>query len=264
MTETPAASPLVAVLVTDLFFAVPIADAVRAAGARPQMVDDAAQLAQAIDLWPALVLIDLAAPGDWHAVVRRAKALPHTRPIPIVAFGSHMNTGALQAARAAGCDHAWARSRFMAELPRLLQGTLNPVPASIDECNDPAPSLLLTGVQLFNRGEYWECHEVLETLWRAEERPIRNLYQGILQIGVAFHHLRALNYEGTLKCLRRGLPRLRTFPGSCQGLPVAALAQAALRVHDQVLALGPDRIGEFDLSTLPRLELSPATRPELP
>ena len=33
----------------------------------------------------------------------------------------------------------------------------------------------------------FEQHETLELLWRAERRDIRYLYQGILQIGVAFH-----------------------------------------------------------------------------
>lgn len=55
-------------------------------------------------------------------------------------------------------------------------------------CAEPPPSLLLEGIAQFSRGEYFEPHETLERLWRAETRPVRHrLYQGILQIGVAFH-----------------------------------------------------------------------------
>src|SRR5512142_3027262 len=109
---TDAGAPRVAALVTDLFFRVPIENAVRAAGAEPDVVESADALARAIERWPALVLIDLSAAADWQPVVRRSKLLPHTRAIPIVAFGSHMAPGVLAAARAAGCDQAWARSRF--------------------------------------------------------------------------------------------------------------------------------------------------------
>jgi predicted metal-dependent hydrolase len=256
--------PSVAVLVTDLFFAVPIGEAVRAAGARAQLVNDATELAQAIDSWPALVIIDLTAPGDWQAVVRRDKTLPQTRTIPIVAFGSHVQTGALQAARAAGCDHAWARSRFVGELPQLLQQTLHPDtrwPAGWDE---PPPPALLQGIAEFNSGRYWECHETLEALWRAEPRPVRELYQGILQIGVGFHHLRERNRAGTLKCLRRGLPRLRSLPPVCQGVSLPGLRDAALRIHDRVAAIADEDMSGFDLSTLPRIELSAVGYPESP
>ena len=60
-------------------------------------------------------------------------------------------------------------------------------------CDEPPPAQLLEGIAQFNRGELFEQHETLELLWRAERRDVRHLYQGILQIGVAFHHLRRLN-----------------------------------------------------------------------
>ena len=71
-------------------------------------------------------------------------------------------------------------------------------------CDEPPPPELLEGIAQFNRGEFFEQHETLELLWRAERRDIRYLYQGILQIGVAFHHLRRLNHHGTVYMLTRG------------------------------------------------------------
>src|SRR6266542_3604300 len=64
-------------------------------------------------------------------------------------------------------------------------------------CDEAPPRQLLEAIEQFNRGEYFEQHETLELLWRDERREIRRLYQGILQIGVAFHHLRRLNHHGT-------------------------------------------------------------------
>ncbi|MCU0503051.1 MAG: DUF309 domain-containing protein, partial [Anaerolineae bacterium] len=106
-------------------------------------------------------------------------------------------------------------------------------------------------------GEYWECHETLETLWRAEPRPVRDLYQGILQIGVAFHHLRNDNVSGAIKMLRRGLPRLRDLPEICQGVRVTELALAARMIHDRVAAREKEGAGPLDFGLPPTITTMP-------
>ena len=234
----------VAALAADLIFATRIAAAITAAGAEPRIVDDGPALWDAIERWPELVLIDLATPG-WEEPVRRAKSLPQTRAIPIVAFGSHVDTGTLRAARQAGCDHSWARSRFVEELPRLLKDTLHPPTRFVPGWDEPPPPELLRGVEQFNAGEYWECHETLEGLWIAEQREVRDLYQGILQVGVALHHLQRENFAGAIKMFRRGLPRLAALPPVCQGVRVAELSAAARAVHDAALDLGPAHLVEL-------------------
>lgn len=243
----------VAALAVDLLVATRIESTIRAAGANARMVETSEGLWDAIERWPELVLIDLSTPG-WEAPVRRSKTLPQTRAIPIVAFGSHIDTLTLRSARQAGCDHAWARSRFFEELPRLLKDSLYP-PIRFVPGWDEAPSpRLLHGVEQFNAGEYWECHETLEGLWIAEPREVRDMYQGILQVGVAFHHLKQNNFAGAIKMFRRGLPRLRGLPEVCQGVRVRELAQATRRVHDAALDLGPERIAELP-HPLPKIAL---------
>ena len=170
-----------------------------------------------------------------------------------MAFGSRIVEQTLQTTRRAGCDHVWTRPHMMEELPELVQRALHPPNRWVAGWDEPTPPLLLRSIEQFNAGEYWECHETLETLWRAEERPVRDLYQGILQVGVAFHHLKGGNYAGAVKMFRRGLPRLRDLPEACQGVHVAALARAARGVHDAAVLLGPDRLGELDLSSLPKI-----------
>jgi uncharacterized protein len=253
-----APQPVVVALETDLFFSVRIEDATRAAGARPHVVESAAALWDAIETWPELVLIDLAAAQGWDEVVRRTKSLPEFRAIPIVAFGSHVDTDTLKAARHAGCDHAWARSHFTTELPQLIQRTLHPPTRWVSGWDQPPPPTLLAGIEQFNAGEYWECHETLETLWRAEPQPVRDLYQGILQIGVAFHHLRNDNIPGAIKMLRRGLPRLRDLPEVCQGVHVAELARAARIIHDQIAASGKERVEQISSESLPTITIIPS------
>jgi hypothetical protein len=146
----------------------------------------------------------------------------------------------------------------VAELPDLVRAAIQAPPRWVDGWDEPSPPLLLQGIKQFNAGEYWECHETLELLWRGEGRPVRDLYQGILQIGVAFYHLIGRNYPGAIKLFRRGLARLRGLPATCQGVNVAELVQAARATYNAALALGPERIGEFDVAALPRITLAGA------
>jgi len=88
-----------------------------------------------------------------------------------------------------------------------------------------------------------------------EARPIRELYQGILQVGVAFHQIQQGNWAGALKLFRRGLPRLRDLPPVCQGIAVGKFYAVAAAIHAEVTELGPARLAEFDQHRFPRLEL---------
>jgi uncharacterized protein len=118
-------------------------------------------------------------------------------------------------------------------------------------CGEPPPVLLLEGIAQFNRGEYFEQHETLELLWRAERRDVRRLYQGILQVGVAFHHLRRANHHGTVYMLRRGARYLAPFAPRCQGVDVDALLADAAAALTLVERLGPAGLAEFDWRLAP-------------
>ena len=125
----------------------------------------------------------------------------------------------------------------------------------MSDCAESPPPLLLEGIAQFNRGEYFEQHETLELLWRAEPRDVRRLYQGILQIGVAFHHLRRLNHHGTVYMLTRGARYLAPFAPRCQGVDVEALLADAAAALTEVERLGPDRLADFDWQLAPAVRL---------
>jgi len=123
-------------------------------------------------------------------------------------------------------------------------------------CDEPPPPKLIEGIAQFNRGEYFEQHETLELLWRAERRDVRRLYQGILQIGVAFHHLRRRNHHGTVYMLTRGAGYLAPFAPRCRGVNVERLLKDAAAALAEVERLGPQRLAEFDWRLAPKVELS--------
>jgi CheY-like chemotaxis protein len=69
---------------------------------------------------PRCVIVDLAIPGmAIHHVLRRLRESCSPMPF-VVAFGSHVDTATLRAAREAGCDVVWPRSKFVEELPHAL------------------------------------------------------------------------------------------------------------------------------------------------
>lgn len=133
-----------------------------------------------------------------------------------------------------------------------------PAAALGDPPAGPPPVALYTGLAEFNAGAYFACHETLEAIWMREPAPIRRLYQGILQVGVGFYHLRNGNYRGTLNLLESAAGYLRDFTPTCLGIAVARLIAEAGAVRAAVVALGPDQLGAFDLTTLPQVYYDPA------
>jgi uncharacterized protein len=116
-----------------------------------------------------------------------------------------------------------------------------------------APAGLRVGVHMFNAGEYFEQHEVLEELWRAEAGPIRELYQGILQVGVGCYHLQRGNYHGAITLVDRGLARLARVAPDAGGIDVAGLMAQARRLRRRLDEVGPDRLDRIGPADLPRI-----------
>jgi predicted metal-dependent hydrolase len=117
------------------------------------------------------------------------------------------------------------------------------------------PDLALRGIEEFNRGEFYECHEYLEEAWMQEPRRVRFLYQGILQVGVGFYHQHNSNWRGATGLLRNGIARLKEFEPETLGIDVARLVRECERCLEELERLGRERVQEFDTSMIPRVEL---------
>jgi sugar phosphate isomerase/epimerase len=142
---------------------------------------------------------------------------------------------------------AWNRAR----------ATIEPLVAnlSLTGADAPLPSGIVEGIELFNSGEYYEAHEVIEHEWHAERGDVRRLYQGILQIGVGLHHTRSGNHRGAVLLLTDGIEKTSGFMPEFRGLDTARLVVEAQACLDQVMTLGPEHLGEFDWSRVPVIAL---------
>jgi len=101
-------------------------------------------------------------------------------------------------------------------------------------------------LQEFNHGKYFEAHEFLEDAWNEDSSPGRELYRAILQVAVAYLQIERRNYNGAIKMFLRVRQWIDPLPGQCRGVDIDQLRSDAERVRQALLALGPERIGEFN------------------
>jgi CheY-like chemotaxis protein len=106
----------------DLIFTTKVTGTARELGHRVLVAGNVALASAMIEQWhPRVVFVDLSA-GDLAsvpAIIAYRKLAP--AGTPFVAFGSHVDTEALAAARSAGCDPVLPRSKFTMELAELIR-----------------------------------------------------------------------------------------------------------------------------------------------
>ena len=86
-----------------------------------------------------------------------------------------------------------------------------------------------------------------------EPRRVRFLYQGILQVGVGFYHLKNGNWRGATGLIRNGTIRLKEFEPESLGIDVASLVRESEACLRDLETLGRERIREFDRNKIPKV-----------
>lgn len=107
------------------------------------------------------------------------------------------------------------------------------------------PPAFWQAVAQFNQGEFYACHDTLESLWMEATEPLRTFYQGILQIAVACYHLGNQNWRGAVILLGEGLRRICDYQPVYADLDITQLvvqSDALLRALQQA---GPEGVGTF-------------------
>lgn len=113
------------------------------------------------------------------------------------------------------------------------------------------------GVQLFNRQEFYEAHEVWEEVWVNELGDERLLLQGLIQVAAGFYKLQVGAPVGTVKLLDQGLKKLRTFLGNSLGVDLEAFLPAVEGWHREAEQLVQEKRADYDPKRLPKLSYSP-------
>ena len=207
----------------------------------------------------ALAFVD-GALAEWRRLILAAKNNAASRRVPIC-FASDDRQARAQAL-ACGADLAlgWAElsSRFSQIVNELARVADPETRKQLErECRQALPELARQGVQAFNRGEFYDQHDLFEEQWVKTAGPVRDLYRAILQVGVAYYQIERGNYRGALKMLQRSVQWLHPLPDCCQGLDVEELRRDSYALRAELQRLGPAGLGHLDRRLLKPIRWRP-------
>ena len=116
----------------------------------------------------------------------------------------------------------------------------------------------LAGIVLFNRGDFFEAHEVWESLWMDEAGPDKKFYQGLIQAAVALCHFCNGNGRGAVKLYRSSREYMNRYAAVHHGLDQTAFWGQMERCFTDLLAMpDPTRAVPIEEALIPTIELHP-------
>lgn len=116
--------------------------------------------------------------------------------------------------------------------------------------------LLERGVELFNKENYFEAHEVWEDAWQQEQGERRRFLQGLIQVAAGFVKLQRRQPRGARALLERGAGNIAKHADGDSGIDLPQLLESVSKWRD--VAERMTSSGEFDPGTLapPRMALT--------
>jgi uncharacterized protein len=74
------------------------------------------------------------------------------------------------------------------------------------------------GLALFNAGQFFECHEVWEEVWKRSSGAEKLFYQGLIQAAVALLHAERGNMRGAASIWAKARQKLEPLPSEHMGV----------------------------------------------
>lgn len=215
-------------------------------------IDTIGYMQRLIDDQATLIFVDGDTEG-WDWWVSTPKVSSATRRIPIIVISDQSQIRA--EAPLHGADFAYTPAELAKNIGQWARDYARiPSPELIEElacdCAEPLPPLAVEGLTKFNQGAYYQQHDLLEEQWMLTERPVRDLYRAVLQVGIAYFQIERGNYRGAMKMLQRSVQWLLLLPDTCQGVNVKQLREDSFRVRAELERLGEARFAEFDRTYL--------------
>lgn len=120
----------------------------------------------------------------------------------------------------------------------------------------------LAGIVLFNRGDFFEAHEVWEDLWMDTAGPDKQFFQGLIQAAVGLCHFCNGNVRGAVKLYHSSWDYMKRYPTPHHGMDLGRFHADMERCFAELLAADqPDRRIEPQEELIPEIALEPS--PEL-
>lgn len=121
----------------------------------------------------------------------------------------------------------------------------------------------LAGIVLFNRGDFFEAHEVWESLWMETHGPEKPFVQGLIQAAVGLCHFCNGNVRGAVKLYRSSRGYIERFGPVFWGLDIARFCGdlescfAELLTSEPLTSEPPERVAIRE-ETIPEIALDPS------
>jgi hypothetical protein len=116
----------------------------------------------------------------------------------------------------------------------------------------------LAGIVLFNRGDFFEAHEVWESLWMETFSEEKRFYQGLIQAAVGLCHFCNGNVRGAVKLYRSSKDYMSRYGSPYLGLDQTNFWAGMERCFAPLLTTeDPDRRMAPVEEDIPEIELDP-------
>jgi uncharacterized protein len=116
----------------------------------------------------------------------------------------------------------------------------------------------LAGIVLFNRGDFFEAHEVWESLWMETFTEDKKFYQALIQAAVGLCHFCNGNGRGAVKLYKSSREYMSRYAAQFMGLDQTVFWQQMERCFTDLLAMpDPTRAVPIQEDLIPEIELNP-------
>jgi predicted metal-dependent hydrolase len=117
-------------------------------------------------------------------------------------------------------------------------------------------SKLKEAILLFNRREYFECHEVLEAMWQEAAGDDKTFYESLIRFATGFHlRFNRRNRQGAINLLTQGMMKIETYRPAYLGIDVARLYDDINAHVDSLKATESTEPGFLERWRAPRIRL---------
>src|ERR1700704_6313402 len=127
------------------------------------------------------------------------------------------------------------------------------------DVDTPYDPRYLAGIVLFNRGDFFEAHEVWESLWMETFGPEGKFYQGLIQAAVGLCHFCNGNVRGAVKLYHSSRDYMQRYDPVYLGLDQKTFWQAMDRCFASLLSQEavPANV-QIEEELIPEITLEPA------
>ena len=124
-----------------------------------------------------------------------------------------------------------------------------------EEKNSKYPHEYLEGIRLYNAGDYFECHEMIEDIWMTSEGDDRLHYQALIQAAVAVHHFKNGNWSGAMGLYQKACEKWAQLPSEYKGIDLKGLKEKFDVFFKKVQEAGAHGMRNVDIGLVPKIPL---------